>query len=843
MEPQENKPHRAPHVRTKNIDTHNVKANGFAKAQKAKNAVAHQLNIEQIRLFQAPTRKITPEDPPLVVAVQGPPGCGKSLLIRCLIRHYSQQRVIDLKGPITVAISKIQRITFIEVGNDINSMIDAAKVADFVLLCVNAAHGFEMETFEFLNLLLSHGFPKVMGIITHLDICDKSVGNSIKDRFLKELNVGVKVYKLERLINGKYEKKSIQALARLLNQAKVRVLSFREGRGYCLADRVEKHPTDPKHTYLYGYSRGSGFKDGDRCHLAGIGDVSVLNATVLEDPCPIVTKKASTRTLLKAQRSIHAPMSTLGGVQLEDDGTGTIDIPANQINYTDLRKDAVGITEEQVKEIEDEIEETDGVRKIKGLLKEAAKNDEEEDSEMDLLPGIKLSKENEKEEEKQEAEEEEKEEVPKKAKEAPKKAKEVVEEEDEYEEEDEEEDFNQQDDDDDDEDGPAAKPVEVEEGKTPSGKYIRLEFDDIPSQFIDNFDPSHPVIIGTLMDSEKEVAQQWVKIKKHRFYTRALKSTDPIILSVGWRRFQTIPVFFNEERGGRLTFLKYLKDMSTNYVTYYGPASAVNVGVTAFQHIKEELVEFRVSGTGVTINEMGNGVVYKKLRVKGFPKKGEIHKSTAIITGMFSSAMETSKFSNALVKTVSGIRGQIKSVDSKGDCRCSFEGRIVESDIVFLNTWVPVEVTKFYSEIKNFVTDDIPLIHTYAELRSEAGLRPQYNEDSVYKKVIRREAVERPVKIPKRLLDALPYEKKKLDEKNKVKPVATIYDDHEAHVMSVFDKMKQVYQIKEREKQKAKEALEAANRKAQKEAEKEAMHKRTKRKQEFFAKHPKRGGK
>lgn len=39
-----------------------------------------------------------------------------------------------------------------ECNNDINSMIDIAKVADLVLLLVDASFGFEMEIFEFLNI-------------------------------------------------------------------------------------------------------------------------------------------------------------------------------------------------------------------------------------------------------------------------------------------------------------------------------------------------------------------------------------------------------------------------------------------------------------------------------------------------------------------------------------------------------------------------------------------------------------------------------------------------------------------------------------------------------------------
>jgi ribosome biogenesis protein BMS1 len=51
-----------------------------------------------------------------------------------------------------VVTGKNRRCTFIECPNDISSMIDVAKVADLVLLMVDANFGFEMEIFEFLNI-------------------------------------------------------------------------------------------------------------------------------------------------------------------------------------------------------------------------------------------------------------------------------------------------------------------------------------------------------------------------------------------------------------------------------------------------------------------------------------------------------------------------------------------------------------------------------------------------------------------------------------------------------------------------------------------------------------------
>jgi ribosome biogenesis protein BMS1 len=41
----------------------------------------------------------------------------------------------------------------VECPPDLNGMIDAAKYADLVLLLIDGSFGFEMETFEFLNLL------------------------------------------------------------------------------------------------------------------------------------------------------------------------------------------------------------------------------------------------------------------------------------------------------------------------------------------------------------------------------------------------------------------------------------------------------------------------------------------------------------------------------------------------------------------------------------------------------------------------------------------------------------------------------------------------------------------
>lgn len=42
------------------------------------------------------------EPPPVVVVVVGPPKVGKSTVIKCLIKNFTRQKLVEIRGPVTI---------------------------------------------------------------------------------------------------------------------------------------------------------------------------------------------------------------------------------------------------------------------------------------------------------------------------------------------------------------------------------------------------------------------------------------------------------------------------------------------------------------------------------------------------------------------------------------------------------------------------------------------------------------------------------------------------------------------------------------------------------------------
>ncbi|KAI5966056.1 BMS1 [Candida margitis] len=366
MDQQSNKAHRGATKKTgakKKLHQNGQNKKAFAVAAPRKlERMARRSHDVNERKLHVPMVDRTPDDdpPPVIVAVVGPPGTGKSTLIKSLIRRLTKTTLTEIKGPITVVSGKRRRLTFIEVNNDLNSMIDVAKIADLVLLLIDGNYGLEMETMEFLNIAQHHGMPRVLGVATHLDLFKsqstlRTSKKRLKHRFWTEVYQGAKLFYLSGVINGRYPDREILNLSRFISVMKFRPLKWRNEHPYLLGDRITdlthpqliaENPKCDRKVAVYGYLHGTplSYKDAN-IHIAGVGDYTVSSVEKLPDPCPTPyfeqrleelererikaaaesgepLAKTTTRRrkrLEDKQKIIYAPMSDVGGVLVDKD--------------------------------------------------------------------------------------------------------------------------------------------------------------------------------------------------------------------------------------------------------------------------------------------------------------------------------------------------------------------------------------------------------------------------------------------------------------------------------------------------------------------------------------------
>ena len=381
------------------------------------------------------------------------------------------------------------------------------------------------------------------------------------------------------------------------------------------------------------------------------------------------------------------------------------------------------------------------------------------------------------------------------------------------------------------------------------GTYVRIDLKKIKRKNANHFDPNHPIILSTLSLQETETQMGFIKIRfsKHLWYPKILKTNDPIILSIGWRKFQTTMAYCVEDKNHRLRLIKYTPKFTNCIAICYGPQVPINIAIVALQNNMENTTDdnFRICGTGDVVEVNQSFEIVKKLKLIGDPE--EIYKKTANIKNMFNSNLEVARYIGAKIQTVSGIRGIIKkqlNTKPEGRFRATFEDKILKSDVVFLKTWAPVELNKFYNPIIEYTEKKQKMLRTMSQLRKDYGIKLENKIDSEYKDIEREERVFPNLVISKNLEKNLPFKKKnKNTNDNKKenyhlkklglpykKQIKSYMTTNEKNIYSLMQRLQTLQNIKEKNLKKGEEKYKM---KVKEEEEKKEMLKKKRRREKL----------
>ncbi|RZC81836.1 hypothetical protein C5167_044443 [Papaver somniferum] len=243
------------------------------------------------------------------------------------------------------------------------------------------------------------------------------------------------------------------------------------------------------------------------------------------------------------------------------------------------------------------------------------------------------------------------------------------------------------------------------------GTYLRFRVLGVPFETVANHDPCQPILVGGISREEDNVGHMQVRLTRHSWHMNRRKTKDPIIVSVGWRRYQTTPIYY-QDSNGRHEMLEYAPEDQPCLATFWGPVAPSGAGVVAVRSLADNKAPFRILATAELLDLNHTAKIVKEIKRIGTPCL--IWGETALIKDMFTSDDEVDRYRDVKIKTACGIQGEVNEAAKpyllnlvkwndgqprEGIAKCTFDRRICMNDTILMHEWTKVEVPCIFNPL------------------------------------------------------------------------------------------------------------------------------------------------
>ncbi|KAJ3070278.1 hypothetical protein HDU98_006694, partial [Podochytrium sp. JEL0797] len=202
---------------------------------------------------------------------------------------------------------------------------------------------------------------------------------------------------------------------------------------------------------------------------------------------------------------------------------------------------------------------------------------------------------------------------------------------------------------------------ELDEG-VEVGRRVIVWLEDVPKAVLASITPKNPFVLFSLLPHENKITLSTISV--HRVdepgvNSPIIKSKEPLILFLGFRRYVINPIYSADSRSGSNhvhRYERYFHHGRNVIANFYGPIGFESEPVLLFKESAEGALTLVASGT--LTPPTPQRIIAKRILLTGHPFK--IHKRSAVIRYMFFNREDIEYFKPIQLTTKHGRIGHIK---------------------------------------------------------------------------------------------------------------------------------------------------------------------------------------